>query len=358
MKTSEDSNKIAFRNLKVITYLALIIALTDTVFVAVLATQVIHEGNSNATTTNTNLGFIKVSGPVVTPATSVPSAPVITQQEPFGTRLTDINAPFNSSELAVINNASNSYFQTAGEMYLNGTLQNTIGTQPSLTPQLLLNGKPTVIYLGAISCIFCGENRWAMALALSRFGGFSALYKGYSSFMDGDLPTIYWAPDPYNASSSVTFGNFYSSNYIYFLTTEYASPVTQGFEMQSLNYFELQAAAINNTAYIKTIALIGTLNNYQGTPYTIWGKWVVSGADAFDFGNSSNSSASGKYPLTNMTHDQVLSQLANPNDQFAWTEYAAADLYLTLLCSSTANAVSACHLPAIVQIEQKGNIGG
>jgi hypothetical protein len=355
LKTPEDSNRIALKNLKVITYLALAIALTDTVFVAVLATQVVNNRNA-ATTTNTDLGFVKISGPVVTPATSLATAPIITQQEPFGERLTDINEPFNSSELSIINNASNSFFETAGEMYLNGTLQNTVGSQPSLTPQLLLNGKPTVIYLGAISCIFCGENRWAMALALSRFGGFSELFKGYSSFNDGDLPTIYWAPANYNASSGVAFGNFYSSNYIYFLTTDYASPITQGFEMQTLNYFELQAAAINNTAYEKAIALIGTLNNYQGTPYTIWGKYVVSGADAFDFGNSTNSSSSGQYPLTNLTHDQVLSQLAQPNDQFAWTEYAGADLYLTLLCASTSNAVPACHLPAIVQIEEKGDL--
>jgi Domain of unknown function (DUF929) len=242
-------------------------------------------------------------------------------------------------------------------MYLNGTLQNTIGTQPSLTPELQLNGKPTVIYLGAISCIFCGENRWAMALALSRFGGFSQLFKGYSSFGDGNLPTIYWAPENYNATSSVTFGNFYSSNYVYFLSTEYDSPITLRFEMQSLNYFEVQATSTNNSAYEKAIALIGTLNNYQGTPYTIWGNYVVSGADAFDFGNSTNvSSSSGIYPLTNNTHDQVLAQLAHPNDQFAWTEYAAADLYLTLLCASTANPVPACHLPAIVQIEAKGGL--
>ena len=356
MKTPEETNRIALKNLKVIVYLALIIALTDTVFVAVLATQVIGNRNNAGTTATTNLGYIQVSGATVTPATSIATAPVVTQQEPFGARLTDINEPFNSSELAVINNASDSYFETAGDMYLNATLQNTVGTTPSLTPEFLLNGKPAVIYLGAISCIFCGENRWAMALALSRFGGFSELYKGYSSFNDGDLPTIYWAPDPYNATSGVTFGNFYSSNYIYFMTTEYASPVTQGFEMQTLNYFELQAAALNSTAYEKAIALIGTLNDYQGTPYTIWGKYVVSGADAFDFGNSSNATMSGRYPLSNMTHDQVLSQLARPNDQFAWTEYAAADLYLTLLCSSTANPVPACHLPAIVQIEAKGDL--
>ena len=35
-----------------------------------------------------------------------------------------------------------------------------------------------------------------------------------------------------------------------------------------------------------------------------------------------------------MTHDQVLASLANPTTQFAWTEYAAADYYVALICSS------------------------
>jgi hypothetical protein len=56
------------------------------------------------------------------------------------------------------------------------------------------NGKPSVIYIGAISCVWCGENRWAMAMALSRFGSFNSLYIGYSSIHDGDVPTLYWKP--------------------------------------------------------------------------------------------------------------------------------------------------------------------
>jgi hypothetical protein len=352
LKTPDESNRIALKNLKVIVYLALTVALADTVFVAVLATQVVSNRNSGTQTTTTPPVFIRVTSALITPATSLASAPVITQNQPFGQRLTGINSPLNASELSVINNASNAYFESAGEMYLHGELANsTIGAQPVVAPELTVNGKPVVIFLGAISCIFCGENRWAMALALSRFGNFSELFKGYSSFGDGDLPTLYWSPNYYNASSNVVFGNFFSSNYIDFLSIEYSSQITLGFQMQSLSYFVQQASSLNNTAYNAAINLITSLNDYQGTPYTIWGKYVVNGADAQDFGNTSAASSSGHFALTNTTHDQVLAQLSQPNDQFAWTEYAAADLYLTLICLTTGNPVAACHLPAIISFE-------
>ncbi len=350
----EENNRIALKNLKVIVYLALIIALTDTVFVAVLATQVIGNRNTGVPSTTTQAQvFIRVSAPAVTPATSIASAPVINAEQPFGTRLTGINSPLSSAELSVINNASNNNFELAGLMFLNGTLANQVGAQPVLVPEIIVNGKPSVVYIGAISCIFCGENRWAMALALSRFGGFSQLYKGYSSFGDADLPTLYWAPADYNSTQGVVFGNFYTSSYINFLTIENSSPIRLGFVPPTLSYMAQQAIALNNTAYETAVNTISQLNDYQGTPYTLWGKFIVSGADAFDFGNSSATLSNGRYPLTNNTHEQVLSQLAQPNDQFAYTEYAAADLYLTLLCISTSNPVAACHLPAITQIEAR-----
>ena len=67
-----------------------------------------------------------------------------------------------------------------------------------------------------------------MALALSRFGSFEQLFKGYSSLEDGDVPTLDWAPAQYNATQGVDFGNFYTSKYVNFLSIDYASPITQG----------------------------------------------------------------------------------------------------------------------------------
>ena len=176
---------------------------------------------SLSTTTVQVAQSFDISSPVLTPEVSLASAPVITQNETFGKRLTDINAPFNSSELAGINNAPDSYFETAGNMLLNNTLTNRVGlSNPKKLPSFVLNGKPVVIFFGSTTCSFCAENRWAMLLALSRFGNFSNVFKGYSSIGDGDITTIYWSPANYNATSSTAFGDFYSSSYITFLAIE------------------------------------------------------------------------------------------------------------------------------------------
>lgn len=290
-----------------------------------------------------------VSGTLPTPPLSLGSAPVVTAEQPFGNRLTGINSPFTSSELHVINGAPTSYFQTAGEMLLNSSLKNLVSASVSHSSVLVVNGKPAVIYLGAISCIFCGENRWAMALALGQFGSFGQLFRGYSAIKDGDIPTIYWRPDEYRANSSVDIGNFYTSSVISFLSIEYASNISAGFQMQTVPYILHQVQLAGSQPYTSAMQLIYTAGNFAGTPYSIWGNFVVPQADATVLGNSSSSDT-----LYLQTHDQVLSQLAHPDNQFAWSEYAAADVYVALVCSSLNNSPSICSLPAIAQIEQQG----
>ncbi|MDE1874195.1 MAG: DUF929 family protein [Candidatus Micrarchaeota archaeon] len=306
----------------------------------------------NVTTNATALlhGY-NISSSLLEPSTSFPDAPVITQNESFGSRLTNINAPLNTSELGVINNAPNSYFETAGKMLLNGTLNNTVGAAPKKLPLFMLNGRPTVIYLGSTTCIFCGENRWAMALALSRFGSFSYLFKGYSSLGDGDMPTLYWAPTHYNASSTV-FGDFYQSSTVSFLAIEDANPIASGFNLNPLSTIQQRANQTNNTAYIDATSYIIDSNDFTGTPFTVWGAYEVGGADAVIFAN--NTSKEGTSPLQHMTHEQVLSQLSGFNDQFSWSEYAAADVYIAMVCKTLNNTPSTCTaIPSIVAIEAK-----
>jgi hypothetical protein len=323
------------------------------VFVAVIAVQLntfYHQGVTTATTSRSTTSYvpIHVTGMPITPPLSLPEAPPITTQQPVGSRLTNINMPLNTSELAVINNASQSYFVTAAEMYLNhnSTLTVPIGAIVSAAPLLIVNGKPSVTYLGAISCIYCGENRWAMALALSRFGEFQQLFKGYSALGDGDVPTIYWGPAYYNGTKDVQFGTFYTSSYINFISIEGKSRMTGGFVPPLLANVQQEAIATANPAYANATKIIAGLNNYAGTPYTIWGKFSVPGADASDFGDSTfNSNTS--IPIASLTHEQLLSRLAHPSSPFAWNEYAAADFYVSLMCASMSSPAPVCSLPSI-----------
>ena len=347
---SNDQNPKALKTLKRIAYLALVVSLVNLTFVVVLSRDVINlQSSSQVSTTTTTLTDLTASGADPTAPSSLADGPIITSDQPAGLRLTNINAPFNQTELSVINNAPDSYFETAGEMFLNKSLANLVGTSITSGPLLVSNGKPAVIYLGANTCVFCGENRWAMALALGKFGNFSILFKGYSSLQDGDLPTVYWAPSHYNITQGIVFGSFFTSKYLSFISMEYQSPITQPVQIPSLSYLQTQAALTGSTSYVDAVDLIGTLNLYQGTPYTVWGKFIAPSADAQDFGNSSVSTS--RFPLANLTHSQVLSHLAKPTDQFSWTEYAAADLYVAMACKTLGNTAPVCALNAIQRIE-------
>lgn len=337
--------------LKLVCYASLVVGVASMLFVAVLASQLnafYQREDLLATTTTTTTSYqpITVSGSLITPSLSLAGYPVITAQQPFGSRLTDINEPLNASELAVIDNASQSYFVTAAQMYVNKTLSIPIGAAVGPAPLEVVNGKPSVVYLGAISCVYCGENRWAMALALGQFGSFSELFKGYSSFNDANVPTLYWAPAQYNVSQGVVFGNFYTSKYVNFLSMDYQSPITGGFEMGPLTYFQQEATSIMSPPYVQATNTIIKLNNYEGTPYTIWGKFSVPGADAQNFGDAS-SNATTSLPMASLTHDQVLALLAHPHTPFGWNEYAAADFYISLLCASMSSPAPVCSLPGI-----------
>ncbi len=323
-------------------------------------TTYVYINNTNSIktgTTSTVLSGYNISGSLITPPTSIASDPIITTQQQFGNRLTNINQPLNPSELSIINNASDSYYEIAGEMYLNHTLTNEVGAQSTKVSSFLLNGKPSVIYLGSITCIFCGENRWAMALALSRFGNFSNLFKGYSSLGDSDVPTLYWSPAHYN-SSTVDLGSFYNSKYINFIAIEDTNPIRGGFSLQPLQTIQSEINASGNIAYSDAYNYVMQLNNFQGTPYTIWGNYNIGGADAVDFGNQTPTSTNPTLQLTYMTHNDVLNQLAAPKGQFAWSEYAAADLYIAMTCASINNTAPICSLPAIKGIEATNGYTG
>jgi hypothetical protein len=345
----------AFGRLRLVTYSGLVLSIVALVLVGALSLE-LGQGVKGRNSSTTTLAPESVSGTLITPQLMLSDAPPIVATQPFGARLTDINLPLNSTQLGMINDEPQSYFDTAARMWLNGSLTSLVGQSIAYSPLLTVNGKPAVVYLGAISCVYCGENRWAMALALSRFGHFQNLFFGYSSLGDQDVPTLYWAPAEYNASSAVEFGNFYQGDYVTFLSIEYSSPIRGGFQMQNLSYFQQQAAATGNVVYEKATDLIVGLNNFGGTPYTIWSNYAVLGADATDFGEatsttsttSSTTSTAPLLPITSMTHDQILQSFAHPTTQFAWTEYAAADYYVALVCASIgAVGVSSSATPAV-----------
>jgi thiol-disulfide isomerase/thioredoxin len=83
------------------------------------------------------------------------------------------------------------------------------GTAITGTP-LTSAGKPELLYIGAEYCPYCATERWAMAVALSRFGTFSGLHGIHSS-----------SSDVYPSTPTLTFyKSTYRSKYLTFVPVE------------------------------------------------------------------------------------------------------------------------------------------
>ena len=74
--------------------------------------------------------------------------------------------------------------------------------------QFLSNGKPILVYVGAEFCPYCAVERWALIMALERFGNFTNLHYTTSANDEGDYATFTFV------------GSSYTSNYIAFRAYE------------------------------------------------------------------------------------------------------------------------------------------
>jgi thiol-disulfide isomerase/thioredoxin len=75
---------------------------------------------------------------------------------------------------------------------------------------LTTTGKPELLYMGAEYCPYCATERWAVVLALSKFGTFSGLSEIHSSPTDVYASTATWS----------FYGSHYSSPYLTFTPVE------------------------------------------------------------------------------------------------------------------------------------------
>lgn len=324
---------------------------------------------------NATLQNVSVQGTLPQP---VPLNETITNNPDFA----GINMPLTQTEIRVFQNPNLNYYNIAAAMILNGTVpvcssqqpDNCIASPVNNLALLTANDKPSVIYLGSTTCIYCGENRWAMALALATFGNFSKLFIGYSALGDSHISTIYWSQDELY-SAAVDLGNYYNSSYINFVSIEDTDPILQYFSVQPLSQI---GSAVTNSVYSAAFNfLVNNMNTYViknsqngifqtssgpvnivdlstlqrasvvfGTPQTVWGKFYFPGASSVAFYD-------GTIFINDTTQAQIISNISTPHNQFAWTEYAGADMYIAALCASITNKPPVCSKPAIAELTTK-----
>jgi hypothetical protein len=167
-------------------------------------------------------------------------------------------------------------------------------------------GKPQVVYVGAEYCPFCAAERWALAVALSRFGTFSNLSLIHSSSTDvyPNTPTLSF------------YKSTYTSKYLVFTTTE----------AQTVAKTPLQTmTALDNRVMGKYDAPPYVPAGYNGSfPFVDFGdKYVIDGASY------------NPQLLSGMTWQQVASSLAHPDSPAAKGIDAAANHITAALCKIT-----------------------
>ncbi len=187
---------------------------------------------------------------------------------------------------------------------------------------LTIGGKPEVLYIGAEYCPFCGAERWAMTVALSRFGSFAGLHFTHSS-----------STDLYARTPTLTFyQSTYTSKYLTFV------PV----ETETTTYKALQAP---------TAAEQAIMNKYDPGGYfpfvDVGNKYTITSAQYLP-STLGTVYGPGVASPTALTWAQVASDLQNPDSPVAKQVLGAANHITAAICKITnGQPGSVCSAPAV-----------
>ena len=197
-------------------------------------------------------------------------------------------------------------------------------TMVSSAKTLTAGGKPEVLYIGAQYCPYCAAERWAMAVALSRFGTFSGLSGIHSAGgreVYPNTPTL----------------NFYKARY----TSKY------------LTFTPVEQETVSEKPLEKTTAAeTALLTKYDSPPYVSSSE---QGAIPFiDFGGKYFVHGAQYDPqvLSGQTWAQVAAALQDPSSAIAKGADGAANMITATICKVTNNQPSnVCTTPTIKAIE-------
>jgi len=208
-----------------------------------------------------------------------------------------------------------------------GAFTGKIQTIKGGTP-LTANGKPEMLYIGAEYCPYCAAARWAMIVALSRFGTFSGLATIHSAAANGAGQA---EPDP-NTPTWTFVNSKYTSQYLTFTPVEMQTNIP---DKSTGTYTNLQTPTKDQQAL---------LVKYDAPPYV--SDSSQAGAIPFiDFGNKYVSIGTPYDPgvLAGLSWSTIASDLHNPNSAVAKAVNGTANYFTAAICKMTGNQpTSAC----------------
>jgi Domain of unknown function (DUF929) len=224
----------------------------------------------------------------------------------------------------------------SGNGQVNGPPLTIKGNQPPLAS----GGKPEMLYMGAEYCPFCAAERWAMVVALSRFGTFSGLATTHSASVNGA-----GQQEVYPNTSTWTFRNAtYTSKYLTFQSVETNTNIpdsaTQGYTTLQTPTAAQQAliTKYDNQTYDPPLGP----NGAGSIPFVDFGnKYMIAGASYSPQG------------LAGKTWAQIAAALKTPSSQIAQGIDGTANYITAAICQLTGNQPASACTTVVKSLEAK-----
>lgn len=173
---------------------------------------------------------------------------------------------------------------------------------------VMVDGKPRVLYVGTEYCPYCGMERWALTIALSRFGTFDGLEASRTPANESSIPTVSYEHATF-ASDLIVF---------------------DGFETADAEGRPLQTLSADDDATLRQF------NPGGSVPWTYWGTSHQLGA-SYDGGF-----------LADANPDEVLARLGDANSSEAQGILGAANVHTARICALTGNQPGeVCDAPGV-----------
>jgi Domain of unknown function (DUF929) len=237
-------------------------------------------------------------------------------------------APTGSALTSVLGQLTSVPASTLDQVGAGTTAANpTTITGPALTSA----GKPEVLYIGAEYCPYCAAERWAMIVALNRFGTFSGLSPIRSAAKDGGGNA-----EPFPLTPTWTFAkSTYTSSYLTFTPVEGYTNIPD------------KATGFYTVLQAPTAAQQALLNQYDA---------ANQGAIPFiDYGNKFMSVGASYNPavLSGLTWAQIADDLHDPTSTVGKSVLGTANFATAAICSLTNDQPASACTAAVRALQAK-----
>ena len=257
----------------------------------------------------------------------------LSQSSNSGNTAVSTPTPASASVLDAVTHVSPKVLADVGTGGQQKLLASIKGSSPP--PLVGPTGKPEFFYAGAEYCPYCAAERWAVVVALSRFGTFSKLNQTTSS-----------STDVYPSTPTFTFyQSAYTSQYIDFVSIESTTNQSDG----NGGYTTLQTPTADQQQLI---------TKYDAPPYL-----SSAGSIPFiDIGNQMVMQGANYSPqtLSGLNWNDIANDLSNETSSVTQGIVGSANYLTAAICEATnqqpASVCTADPVPAIEQTLNKASV--